>query len=58
MMLASILDLAAVLTWPLLLSAAAWAIAICALAEPDEISKTVKALTRPSRMQQNGNPAD
>jgi hypothetical protein len=42
------LDLIVVLLWPLVLSSAAWAIAIYALSEKDEISKVVEALTRPN----------
>ena len=45
-MATTFLDLIVVLLWPLVLSAAAWAIAIYALAETDEISKVVEALTR------------
>lgn len=47
MMATTFLDLIVVLMWPLAFSAAAWAIAIRALAETDEISKVVEALTRP-----------
>jgi hypothetical protein len=42
------LDLMVALLWPLVLSAATWAIAIHALAERDQISKVVETLTRPS----------
>jgi hypothetical protein len=42
------LDLMVALFWPLVLSAAIWAIAIHALAERDQISKVVDTLTRPS----------
>jgi hypothetical protein len=42
------LDLMVALFWPLVLSAAIWAIAIHALAERDQISKVVETLTRPS----------
>lgn len=42
------LDLMVALFWPLVLSAATWAIAIHALAERDQISKVVETLTRPN----------
>ena len=42
------LDLMVALLWPLVLSAATWAIAIHALAERDQISKVVETLTRRS----------
>ena len=45
-MAATFLDLIVVFLWPLVLSAAAWAIATKALAETDEITKVVEALTR------------
>ena len=44
------LDLMVALLWPLILSAATWAIAIHALAERDQISKVVETLIRPSRV--------
>ncbi len=43
---ASYIDLIVMLSWPLALSSAAWFIAKNALAETDEISGVVKALTR------------
>lgn len=46
---AGFLDLIVLPFWPLALSGAAWAIAINALAEPDEISKVVETLTGPAR---------
>lgn len=48
MMGAAFLDMIVVLAWPLVLSAAAWAIAVHALAERDEISVVVAALTQPA----------
>ena len=47
-MATTFLDLLVVLLWPLALSAAAWVIAINALADTDEISEVVEALTRPN----------
>ena len=47
-MATTFLDLMVMLFWPLVSSAAVWAIAIYALAEKDEISKVVEALTRPN----------
>ena len=47
-MATTFLDLIVMLFWPLVSSAAVWAIAIYALAEKDEISKVVEALTRPN----------
>lgn len=47
------LDLIAVLLWPFVFSAAVWVIAVKALAETDEISKVVEALTRPNDVEQN-----
>ena len=52
-MATTFLDLIVVLLWPLALSAAAWVIAINALAETDEISKVVEALTRPNGAEEN-----
>ncbi len=46
-MTATFLDLVVVLVWPLVLSAAAWVIAVKALSEKDEISDVVAALTQP-----------
>ena len=48
---AGFLDLIVVLLWPLVLSAAAWAIVINALAETDEISKVVESLDRPNGLE-------
>ena len=42
------LDLIVMLFWPLVSAAAAWAIAIYALAQKDEISEVVEALTGPN----------
>ena len=53
MMAASFLDLIVVLLWPLVLSAAAWVIAIKALGATDEISEVVQALTRPNGVEEN-----
>lgn len=39
------LDVLANLFWPFVISAAAWAIAVFALAQPSELSKLVKSLT-------------
>jgi hypothetical protein len=47
-MATTFLDLIVMLFWPLVSSAAVWAIAIYALAEKDEISKVVEALTGPN----------
>lgn len=47
MIATTFLDLIIVLLWPLALAAAAWVIAIKALAATDEISEVVEALTRP-----------
>jgi hypothetical protein len=47
-MATTFLDLIVMLFWPLISLAAVWAIAIYALAEKDEISKVVEALTRPN----------
>ena len=52
-MATTFLDLIVVLLWPLALSAAAWVIVINALAETDEISKVVEALTRPNGAEEN-----
>ena len=52
-MATKLLDLFVVLLWPLVLSAAAWRIVINALAETDEISKVVDALTRPNGVEEN-----
>jgi hypothetical protein len=41
-------DLIVMLFWPLVSAAAAWAIAIYALAQKDEISEVVEALTGPN----------
>jgi hypothetical protein len=49
-MATTFLDLVSVLIWPLVLSAAAWVIATNALAERDEISKVVHALTGPDEV--------
>lgn len=43
----SFLELIAMLMWPLVMSAGAWAIANYALGEAEEISEVVDALTRP-----------
>ena len=45
-MLTAFLDLIVMLAWPLVMSAAAWAIAVYALAETDEIASVVEFLTR------------
>jgi hypothetical protein len=47
------LDLIGALFWPLILSAAVWAIAIYALAEKDQISKVVEALTETNGINEN-----
>lgn len=47
----TIFDLVMALLGPLALAAAAWLIAIKALAGPDQISKVVQALTRPNGQQ-------
>jgi hypothetical protein len=52
-MLTTFLDLIAVSLWPLALSAAAWAIAITALGERDEISKVVETLTQPHGVEES-----
>lgn len=39
------LDIFPILFWPFVVSAAAWAIALCALAEPNELSAIVRNLT-------------
>ncbi len=52
-MAAPLLDLIVVLLWPLVFSAAAWVVAIKALAETDEISDVVEALTRPHNVEDN-----
>ena len=51
-MTAVFVDLIVMLVWPIVLSTAAWMIAIHALAERDEISEVVKALTQPNRIQE------
>ena len=58
MMATTFLDLIVVLLWPLALSAAAWVIAIKALAETDEISEVVEALIRPDGVEENAKPGD
>lgn len=55
-MASSLLDLVLMLVWPLLMSAAAWVIAIRALGEADEISAVVQALTR-SKAERQDAPA-
>ncbi len=52
-MATTFLDLLVVLLWPLALSAAAWVIAINALADTDEISEVVEALTQPNGADEN-----
>ena len=52
-MVTTLLDLIVVPLWPLILSAAAWAIAIKALAETDDISKVVETLTRSNGVEEN-----
>jgi hypothetical protein len=52
-MATTFLDLIVVLLWPLVLSAATWVIAINALAEQDQISKVVEALTRPNGVEES-----
>lgn len=47
-MTTTFLDLIVMLFWPLVSSAAVWAIAIYALAQKDEISEVVEALTGPN----------
>lgn len=39
------LDVLANLFWPFVISAAAWTIAVCALAQPSELSQLIKSLT-------------
>lgn len=51
-MTTTFLDLIVMLLCPLVLTATAWIIAIKALAEPDEISKVVEALTRPNGVEE------
>jgi hypothetical protein len=51
-MATTILNLIAVLVWPLALTAAAWIIAVEALAETDEISKVVEALIPTNSIEQ------
>lgn len=53
----TLLELIVVL-WPLVLTAAAWAVATNALAETDEISKVVEALTRPKGVEDKAKPGD
>jgi hypothetical protein len=48
-------DLIIVLLWPLVLSAAAWLISINALADADEISEVVEALTQANSADGNAN---
>ena len=55
---ATLLNIAALLVWPLGLSAAAWFIASHALAERDEISKIVDTLTLPDRIEQIAKPVN
>ena len=57
-MATTFLDLIVVVLWPLVLSAAAWVIAINALAETDEISEVVQALTRPNVIEENAKRGD
>ena len=47
-MATTFLDLIVMLFWPLVSAAAVWAIAIYALAQKDEISEVVEALTGPN----------
>jgi hypothetical protein len=56
-MATTLLDLIVVL-WPLAFAAAAWAIFINTLAETDEISKVVEALTRPKGVEDKATPGD
>lgn len=42
----TLIDTIPLLLWPFIVSAVAWIIAICALAEPSELSAIVRALTR------------
>ena len=53
-MATTFLDLFGVFLWPLALSAAAWIIAISALAERDAISQVVDVLTQPPPARPNG----
>ena len=48
------LDLIVMLFWPVVSAAAAWAIAMYALAQKDEISEVVEALTGPMAFMKNG----
>ena len=57
-MATTFLDLIVVVLWPLVLSAAAWVIAINALAETDEISEVVQALIRPNGVEENAKRGD
>ena len=52
-MVTTLLDLIVLPLWALILSAAAWAIAIKALAETDDISKVVETLTRSNGVEEN-----
>ena len=58
MMGATLLDFVGVLLGPLALSAAAWFIAVNALAERDETSQVVDALTLLDRVEESAKPAD
>ena len=58
MMGATLLEFVGVLLWPLALSAAAWFIAVNALAERDEISKVVNALTQPDGIDDKAKHSD
>jgi len=57
-MATTLLGLIVVLSWPLALSAAAWVIAINALAHKDRLSEVVEALTRPSDVEENATRGD
>jgi hypothetical protein len=50
-MAAAFLNLVVAVLWPLILAAIAWGIAVKALAERDEISKVVDALTGPDSLE-------
>lgn len=57
-MATTFLDIIFILFWPVVLSAAAWAIAIDALAETQKNPDVVDALTRPIGVQDNAKRAE
>jgi hypothetical protein len=57
-MATTLLDVIVVALWPLVFSAAVWAIAFNALAETDEITRVVQALTQPNAVTKKTKPQD